>query len=400
MPKQPAWLKEDGLQQLFAATREAGGEARAVGGAVRDFLLGRTVDDIDVASSLKPEATMALAQRAGWKAIPTGLAHGTLTLVLPERTVEVTTLRRDVSTDGRHAEVAFTDDFAEDAARRDFTINALYMDAQGAIYDYHEGQADLAAHRVRFIGDAAQRIAEDGLRILRFFRFLATHGTAPADAAAIAACRDASAMLDALSGERIAQEMRKLLVSGDPCYALAEMASGGFSERLIGVKWVPKPLLQLMELGHTYGVVPNPWLRLLAMVPPESRAQVAAWVGERWKLSRAERALLAALPIPLVEANTASVKEWLRQHPRDVVEARLLLLALDTHVLPMDDWMVLVHEWPIPQLPVTAKDLLAKGYSEGKVLGDTLKALEQRWVESDYELSRSALLEDVEVKQA
>ena len=210
MTTMPDWLMEKPLQQFFAATRAMGGEARAVGGAVRDGVLGVEAYDVDIASTLLPEQTMQLAADQGWKAIPTGIAHGTVTLVLGERIVEVTTLRRDVKTDGRHAVVAFTDRFEEDAARRDFTFNALYQDSAGALYDYFGGIADLATQTVRFIGDAATRIQEDGLRILRFFRFLATHGKPPADADALAAIGTHKAMIANLSGERIATEMRKI----------------------------------------------------------------------------------------------------------------------------------------------------------------------------------------------
>ena len=214
--KNPPWLSEVPLQQLFAATRAAGGEARAVGGAVRDWLMGMESADVDVASTLAPEQTIDIAAQNGWKAIPTGIEHGTVTLVLPSRVVEVTTLRRDVTTDGRRATVAFTEDWREDASRRDFTINAMSMDADGTVFDFFDGKNDITQNRVVFIGDAGQRITEDALRVLRFFRFLATHGKPPADAEALASIAAQKSMVESLSGERIANEMRKLLAADAP----------------------------------------------------------------------------------------------------------------------------------------------------------------------------------------
>ena len=390
MGNAPHWLQEKTLQQFFAATHAAGGEARVVGGAVRDFLLGREGGDVDVASSLKPEDTMAIAAAAGWKAVPTGIAHGTVTLVLPERVVEVTTLRRDVETDGRHATVAYTDDFAEDAARRDFTMNALSMDAQGSIHDYYRGREDIDARQVRFIGDAATRIAEDGLRILRYFRFMAQLGFA-GDAQALAACEAQRAMVANLSGERIAQEMRKLLVAAAPAEALGQMAGIGLPEYLTESPWYHDHLLQLLALEKAHDMAPSAWVRLLAMIAPEFRTATASWIGERWKLSRNERALLAVLAGQTTTVDAATTKEWLRAHERAVVQQCLLLWAVDTGE-DVGALLRLAQTWNVPALPVTAKDLIARGHSEGRALGDALRALEERWIKSDYTLSKAELL--------
>ncbi len=393
MANRPAWLKETSLQQLFAATQAMGGEARAVGGAVRDFLLGRDGGDVDVASSLPPEATMAIAQAEGWKAIPTGLAHGTVTLVLPERVVEITTLRRDVETDGRHALVEYTSDFAEDAARRDFTINALYMDAAGGIHDYTDGQKDLKTQRVRFIGDAGTRIAEDALRILRFFRFMATHGKPPADADALAACAAAREQIANLSGERIAAEMRKLLCAPTPAYALAQMAEAGIPAMITESPWVPVQVEILLQLETLYHLAVNPWVRLLAMIEPGMRSETAYWVSERWKLSRAEQQMLQALAQHATRVDPARVKEWLRSEPRGQVLGRIALAALNSDdAVATDALMLLAQDWEVPGFPVTAKDLLTRGYEQGRALGEALAALEKRWVESDYQLTREQLL--------
>ncbi len=538
MGKAPEWLDEPGLQRLFAATRAVGGEARVVGGAVRDHLLGRAGGDVDLASTLTPEATMELAKVEAWKAIPTGIAHGTVTLVLPERVVEVTTLRHDVATDGRHAVVEYTDDFAADASRRDFTINALSMDADGAVYDYHGGRADLDARRLCFIGHAAARIAEDGLRILRYFRFMAQLGFT-GDDAALAACADARGMIAELSGERIAQEMKKLLTAKNPAVALQAMAESGLDHAVTKQAWQLTPLHAVIAREQEAGMTPNPWVRLLALMAPDARESTAHYVAERWKLSRAERAallflagtestdfrrhspvlvararnlrrdateaekrlwhclsrrqtgyffrrqhplegfivdfictkhrliieldggqhatatshdtrrsrvleskgyrilrfwnhdvleniegvistILAALPPPergrlgggdtqapkaVVDRNdtkgstptqpfpfqveglkSAQVKEWLRQQPRDWVLGAVLLRGGDAALL------ALAQHWEVPVFPVTARDLLKAGYTEGPALGAKLKEIEQRWVDSDYTLSKAELL--------
>src|SRR5579872_7361897 len=207
----PPWLKWPETQALIKAFADAKAPIRFVGGCVRDALLGRAVQDVDVATPLRPEATMALLQKAGIKAIPTGIDHGTATAVIHGKHFEITTLRKDVSTDGRHATVAYTDDWKEDAARRDFTINALYLSPDGELFDYFNGARDAKEGHVRFIGNAGERIREDYLRILRFFRFYAWYGKTEPDKEALTACTEAANNIGTLSGERVQQEMLKLL---------------------------------------------------------------------------------------------------------------------------------------------------------------------------------------------
>ena len=209
-PARHSWLNDAALCRILDAIKAGGGEARVVGGAVRDALVGRTPGEIDLAVNLPPEKTAELLTKTGLKVVPTGIAHGTITAVSDHRGFEITTLRRDVETDGRRAKVAFTDDWQADAARRDFTINALYADADGRLYDYFGGRADIAAGHVRFIGDAAARIKEDVLRILRFFRFAAWFGRGAFDAESLAACREWTGLLPKLSAERIAKEILKM----------------------------------------------------------------------------------------------------------------------------------------------------------------------------------------------
>lgn len=392
MPLPAPFLNEAGLQQLFTAAEARGGEARAVGGCVRDYLLGIKGSDVDVACSLPPETVMHIAESKGWKAIPTGLAHGTVTLLLPERTVEVTTLRRDVKTDGRHAEVAYTDNFQEDAARRDFTMNALYMDFRGVISDFFGGEDDLRAQRVRFIGQAGDRIREDGLRILRFFRFLATHGKAPADEAALRACASQHKLLDKLSGERIQQEMKKLLSAAAPNYALAQMSMMAMGETLSGVAWHVPQLTALLQHEAQQKVPGHAWVRLLSMVPPEQRMRMAAFVCTRWKLSRADTQWLEFLTAPEPMASGAHVKEALRHYKREWVEQALLLQALDEPSLPLSTLLSVARMFePVP-FPVNARDLMVYGFKEGPELGAKLRELEKHWAESDYRLKKGDLL--------
>ncbi len=395
MSKNPPWLSEAPLQQLFAATRDAGGEARAVGGAVRDWLMGMESADVDVASTLAPEQTIDIAAQNGWKAIPTGIEHGTVTLVLPTRVVEVTTLRRDVTTDGRRATVAFTDDWREDAARRDFTINAMSMDADGAVADFFDGQTDLAAHRVRFIGDAGQRIAEDALRVLRYFRFLATHGKPPADTDALAAIADKKAMLEQLSGERVANEMRKLLAADAPAYALRLMSEHGIAPLILGRSIEASRMIRLQLLEGQADYQTSVWARVVALLGA-TQADVE-WINTRWKLSRHEAkqlAQLVQLPAFVAGAPRHFHTRLLRLHGAPVYLDWLLTQAAAGQGLDVAPYVQLAHEFVPPTFPITAKDLIARGMKEGKVLGDALSALEKAWEESDYSLTKAELLKE------
>lgn len=388
---QPLWLDEPDLQQFFAATAAKSGEARAVGGAVRDHLMGIEGADVDLASTLTPQQTMELSAQHGWKAIPTGIDHGTVTVVLPSRVVEVTTLRKDVTTDGRRATVAFTDNWQEDAARRDFTMNALYMDARGKIYDYFGGEKDIAAHRVHFIGDAATRIAEDGLRMLRFFRFLASVGKPPADDGAMAAIATQLAMVEKLSGERIANEMRKLLSAPSPAYALRMMKESGLAARVFGAQIDPSRMirLQLLESQADYQV--SVWGRAMLLAGNAAGEGIAV----RWKLARHEAQQLrwlAAQPAFDAAAPKHAHTRVLRLDGAPAYLDWLLTQAALTPGIDVAPYVALAREFKPPIFPITAKDLLARGMKEGKALGEALSALERKWEESDYRLTKEELL--------
>ena len=298
-----AWLRAPASRRVLAALGAGGHAARFVGGCVRDGLLGLpdVGRELDVATPERPDQVIRLLERAGLPAIPTGLAHGTVTTIADDRPFEITTLRRDVACDGRHAEVEFTDDFALDAARRDFTINAMSCDAAGRLYDYFGGRADLAAGRVRFVGEAAARIAEDYLRVLRFFRFFACYGRQPADGEALAACRAAAPELRRLSGERIQTEMMRLLGAEEPVPALRLMVETGVLGEVIPGPVALERLARLIELAPESDSL----LRLAALLrPPPAGSAAAEKVVDRWRMANRDAArLLAITADPLPDLN-------------------------------------------------------------------------------------------------
>ena len=361
-----AWRERPGLDRLVDAL----GDARFVGGAVRDTLLGLDVADIDVATPLPPAEAMRRLQAAGIKVIPTGLAHGTVTAVTAGTVVEVTTLRHDVATDGRHAVVTYTDDWQADAARRDFTINALYADPHdGAVHDWFDGLGDLAARRVRFIGDPLRRIAEDHLRILRFFRFHARFGEA-IDAAGLAACVARANDLMALSRERIAAELLKLLVAPGAVAVvrlmidravlravLPEIDQGG-AERLAA--------LAVREAAA--GIAPAAIRRLAALVP----AGDADAIGARLKLSNADRKRLLAATAGVGDAGPRALAY--RAGVEGAVD-RLLLAGHDPAP---------IRDWAPPRLPLSGGALVARGLVRGPAVAAALRRIEDQWVAEGF----------------
>lgn len=362
-------------------------EARFVGGAVRDSLLGQAVADIDLATPLSPETVIARVREAGFKPVPTGIAHGTITAVLPDGPVEVTTLRRDVSTDGRHAVVAFTDDWREDAARRDFTMNALYADPVTAeLFDYFGGLDDLKAGRVRFIGDPLQRIAEDHLRILRFFRFHARFGQA-IDQAGLDACTQRANDLMALSRERIAAELLKLLVAVRAVPVVALMVEQGIFRAVMPEidSAGANRLARLAEAEAAAGIAPDPIRRLAALLPPEA----AEPVGARLKLSNLDRKrLIAATAGPGDEGPHALAY---RMGTTGAVD-RLLLAG---------ESVAAIRDWTPPALPLTGGALVERGVRKGPDVARLLRQVETRWIAEGFpDAGRVAELADAAVAQA
>ncbi|RYY33182.1 MAG: CCA tRNA nucleotidyltransferase, partial [Sphingomonadales bacterium] len=351
------WRHRAGLDRLVRTL----GEVRYVGGCVRDTLLQIPVSDIDLATPLAPETVVEYLKEAGITAVPTGIAHGTITAVIESGPVEVTTLRRDLSTDGRHATVAFTDDWREDAARRDFTMNALYADpATGEIFDYFGGRADLDARHVRFIGDPYHRIAEDHLRILRFFRFLARFGDAP-DAAGLDACGARAKDLMALSRERIRDELLKLLVAKNAVRVVRLMLERGIFAPVLP-EIVSADLLEHLVLRETAVAAPDPIRRLAALIPADG----SETIGARLKLSNRQRRRLAAAVVPpegealhlAYRAGREGAIDRLLLSDRPVTEVRT------------------VADWEAPRFRLTGGAIVARGVKAGPDVARLLRQVE------------------------
>lgn len=377
-----SWLKAPAFRELARALGAEQGLVRVVGGAVRDTLLGLESEDIDLATPLLPQEVTRRAQKLGAKVVPTGIAHGTVTVVYKDHVYEVTTLRRDVSTDGRRATVAFSQDWREDASRRDFTINALYADPlSGEIFDYFGGLADLEARSVRFIGDAGQRIAEDYLRILRYFRFHGRFGSGALDAEAFAAVsRDADRMMG-LSRERVADELLKLLALPDPVPTLALMEEGRIWRAVLpeaDANAVTR-VAQLLANESATVTVPDAIRRLIAFLPEE--ADVAAQVAAKLKLSNIIRKRITRVrkdgpALLALDARTAAHKIG---HDGAV---DLWLVAGTGAEVPAA--LADLEGWSVPRLPLSGGDLVARGIEKGPDVARLLQAVEQQWVAEGF----------------
>jgi poly(A) polymerase len=374
------WRSRPGMKRLLGALGGEAGETRYVGGCVRDTLLGLAVSDVDLATRLAPETVIERLGKAGIKAVPTGIAHGTITAVIGGAPVEVTTLRRDVATDGRRATIAYTEDWREDAARRDFTINALLADPKsGEIFDYFGGEEDLAARRVRFIGEPLSRIAEDHLRILRFFRFQARFGAGPPDAAALEACAARAGDLMALSRERIADELLKLLGLADPAPTVSLMiARGIFAPVLPEIRSADR-LALLVAAEAAAGIKPEAIRRLAALLPPDP--EIAAEVAARLRLSKRAAKRLVSAADPALEA-PEPLAYWIGN--AQAVDRFLLAgeTGLDLEAL---------QNWQRPRIPVSGGDLIAMGLEAGPVVAATLQAIERDWAASGFTPDKAAV---------
>ncbi|HET6940525.1 MAG TPA: CCA tRNA nucleotidyltransferase [Sphingomicrobium sp.] len=369
------WRALRGAERLLDALGADKGLTRYVGGAVRDELLDLPVSDVDLATRLRPDEVVERLEAVKIRAVPTGIDHGTITAVSNGHPFEITTLRRDVSTDGRRATIAFTDDWEEDAARRDFTINALSADpVTGHVYDYFGGKEDLLARRVRFIGDPLERIAEDHLRILRFFRFHARFGQGEPDAPALAACSLRANDLMALSRERIADELLKLLAVADPNPTVAVMLDHGILKPVLpeinqdaGFR-----LKALVAAERKAGISADPLRRLAALMPTDPR--LAESIAVRLKLSNKARKRLACAVDPEQPANAQAVAYYAGM---DCAVDRLLL-AGDASVAAE------IASWQTPKLPISGGTLIERGLTQGPVVAKTLQRIERRWVESGF----------------
>jgi poly(A) polymerase len=347
--------------------------ARIVGGAVRDMLAGRPVQDIDIATPLSPEEVTRILKGAGLRALPTGISHGTVTALSGQSAFEVTTLRRDVETDGRHAVVAFTEDWREDAARRDFTINAMSMERDGTLHDYFGGAADLAAGRLRFVGDPAARIAEDYLRVLRFFRFQGRYGRTPPEAETRAALAAAAPRLGSLSAERVWSETAKILGIADPLSVLRLMAEFGVLGALFPEGAAPEALG-----GLDIDAPPDPLLRLAALLGTSAAATA---VAARLKLSVAERDRLLALltgPVPTPGADDAALRRATAETEPDILVSRSLLRhppAPESRALRKK-----LAAMSPPVFPLQGRDAVALGLAQGPKIGQAMRQVRAWWL--------------------
>jgi poly(A) polymerase len=375
------WLTAPASRAVLAALAAERATPRFVGGCVRDGLLGQPSTDLDIAIDQRPEDNGRLLQTAGIKVIPTGLKHGTLTAITDGRKFEITTLRVDVKTFGRHAEVAFTDDWCRDAARRDFTINAIYADGDGQLFDPVGGGDDLAAGRVRFVGQAARRIEEDKLRILRFFRFQARFGRGEADAGALAACAEAAPGIDGLSGERVRQETCKILTLPSPRPCLDLMARTGVLQRILPTGF------DLAALARCDG---DP-LRRLAAIAAGGMAGAEA-IARRLRLSKLQTHRLAFLMAPPAQLDDAMERPALRQLLHDHGPDAIKDLA---HQQGAAGLAARIAEAAPPPFPLSGRDAIALDMPAGAELGALLRMLEQTWRAGDFTAGRDELLAEL-----
>ena len=391
--KDAAWLREGALAQLLDVLGRDGEEARVVGGAVRNALLGESVSEFDVATTAVPQEVIRRATAAGFKPVPTGIEHGTITVVIDSRPFEVTTLREDVETFGRHAKVRFGRDWRADAERRDFTMNALSATADGVVHDYVGGLADLEARRVRFIGDAKQRIAEDYLRILRFFRFHAAYGRGLPDAAGLAACIAARAGLSQLSRERVRMELLKLLLARHATPALAVMAESGLLVPVLGGVPDLAGFENMAKVEAAAGVQADAVQRLGALGARITEDAERLW--QRLRLSNAEHERLQSMAEAWWRVSPANDKDaralLYRLGPSHFVDRVLLAWSRSWAPLPRavqdEAWRALAmlpENWTAPVFPLKAADFIKRGVAPGPALGAALHEAEETWIAADF----------------
>lgn len=398
------WMLAPETRAVFDALARGGADARFVGGCVRDAWLNRPVKDVDIATHAPPERVMELLEAAGVKAIPTGIGHGTVTAVAGRQHFEITTLRRDVESFGRHARVEFTDDWREDAARRDLTMNALSCTADGWVYDPFGGLEDMAAGRVRFVGTAMARIGEDVLRLLRFFRFFAHYGSGEPDREALAACRHWAPSLPALSGERLQGETLRLLTAARAAAVWRLMLGAGVMAHLLPAAGDTGRLQRVIDLEAALGHRPDPLLRLAAVLRTDRAGALAA--ASTLRLSNADRDRLAAAVMPDVAVPPLGGEAALRRAlyrmraPERFSDALMLAAAGGGPVaVPrLAAGLALVGAPPV--FPLSGRDLMAAGVERGPAVGRTLRALESWWTGRDFAPDRAACLEALEARLA
>lgn len=396
-PEQAAWLHEKPLASLLAILDAGGEEARVVGGAVRNTLLGVALTEIDIATTAEPKTVIERATTAGFRAVPTGIEHGTVTVVADGKPFEVTTLREDIETDGRHAVVRFGRDWAKDAARRDFTINALSLSRDGAVHDYCGGLADIEARRVRFIGNADQRIAEDYLRALRFFRFFAAYGEGTPDREGLIACTRARNKLDKLSRERVRAELIKLLAARRAPEAMTALADAGIFDRLFANAPELPALTRLAEIEAALKIAPDA-VRRLAVVAVRI-TEDAAHLRERLRLSNEEYRRLASMAdrwwrlVPQAGENYAREVLY-RVGAGDYRDRALMAFAHSSAEIGDQTWRTLLtlpERWTAPKFPLSARDFIARGIEAGPAMGKALNRAEEAWIAAGFPEDRAQI---------
>jgi poly(A) polymerase len=383
------WLVRGEAAPLLKVLDSSGEEARIVGGAVRNALLRLPVDEIDIATTASPDEVVRRVEAAGWKTVPTGIEHGTVTVLMAGKTFEVTTLRRDVETYGRKAKVVFGRDWLADATRRDFTINALSLSADGQLHDYVGGLADLAVRRVRFIGDPAQRIAEDYLRILRFFRFHAWYGEGAPNAEGLQACIRGRAGIDSLSRERIRTELLKLLLAPHATPTLALMAEIGLLGNVLGGVALLASFENMVKVEAAAGMEFDAARRLGALAVWV--AEDAERIGQRLRLSNAETGRLIGLErwwqmAPTLGGIPARARLY-RLGSENFVDQVLVAWSRSAAGAADHAWRALAElprTWSAPQFPLKAADFMARGFAAGPALGAVMRAAEQAWIAADF----------------
>ncbi|MBX2804699.1 MAG: CCA tRNA nucleotidyltransferase [Hyphomicrobiales bacterium] len=396
------WFQWPELHRVFDALNTEGHEARVVGGALRNTLMNLPISDIDFAVTAEPEEMIRLAEAASLKTVLTGLSHGTITIVVDGIPFEATSLRHDVETDGRYAKVAFTRDWAADASRRDFTINALYADAGGQVYDpLGEGVSDIGAGQIRFIGQAIERIREDYLRILRFFRFTAEYGRSSIDSDGLAACIEGRDGLKQLSAERVRTELLRILAADRPMLALNAMADSKILEMILDTEGYLQIFARLAEIETKLNLHAYPVRRLaaLSVAGPDDAGRIA----KKLKLSNAEASSLKSMAIHTSDmcANLPlrGQREALYRLGHDLYSDCVLIgWSRSNDALNDEHWrlmMELPRRWTAPEFEISGKDLLARGFEPGPELGKALGELEERWIASDFKLSRDKLLASI-----
>ncbi len=389
------WLTHGPAGRVLALLNGNGEEARVVGGAVRNALLKIPIGDIDIATTALPDEVIRRANAAGIKNVPTGIEHGTVTLVVDRQPFEVTTLREDTETFGRKAKVAFGRDWVSDAERRDFTINGLSVDVDGVVHDYVGGLADIDARRVRFIGNANERIAEDYLRILRFFRIHAAYGAGEPDRAGYLACIAGRAGLSALSAERVRMEMLKLLVAEGAAAAAVAMTDAGLLSAILGGVAYTGTFAAMIAVERLLGLAPDPMRRLgaLAVAVTEDAKRVAA----RLRLTNAETRALDSIGHRwwrLAGMDEATARRRLYRLGEEAYRNRLLLAWARAGGIDTPEWRqsaTLPQRWSAPKFPLKAADFVARGIAEGPALGHVLTLAEDAWLAADFPLDDAAL---------